>query len=184
MLAMIRLRYWQCVVSPKTWVHSPSHQHHNVSSDYSKMLMAEAKKHLESIIIPSLPAESTSAESQPSDSDGPSQASDTTPPEASTNSSTTSAATSSEHSSETARSPDATASTSSSETPPAASDWSNFTPQTAIAAAHKATKQPGSSTACVLQLRPGSSILTAANLVSQWNPTQTSAAMKGTSLHV
>lgn len=39
-------------------------------------------------------------------------------------------------------------------------------PQTALAAAHKATKQPGSSTALVLQFREGSNTLKASNLVS------------------
>ena len=40
------------------------------------------------------------------------------------------------------------------------------TPQTALAAAHKATKQPGSSTALVLHLTEGSNTLKASNLVS------------------
>lgn len=39
-------------------------------------------------------------------------------------------------------------------------------PQTALAAAHKATKQPGSSTALVLQFKEGSNTLKASNLVS------------------
>lgn len=38
-------------------------------------------------------------------------------------------------------------------------------PQTALAAAHKATKQPGSSTALVLQFKEGSNMLKASNLV-------------------
>ncbi|KAL0047610.1 hypothetical protein WJX82_007709 [Trebouxia sp. C0006] len=46
-----------------------------------------------------------------------------------------------------------------SPTPDAASP-----PQSALAAAHKATKQPGSSTALVLHLREGSDTLTASNL--------------------
>ena len=38
-------------------------------------------------------------------------------------------------------------------------------PQTALAAAHKATRQPGSSTALVLQFKEGSNTLKASNLV-------------------
>lgn len=45
-------------------------------------------------------------------------------------------------------------------------------PQTALAAAHKATKHPGSSTALVLQLREGSNTLKASNLVSLSNHSQ------------
>ena len=41
-------------------------------------------------------------------------------------------------------------------------------PQTALAAAHKATKQPGSATALILQLREGSTTLKASNLVRPW----------------
>ena len=41
-------------------------------------------------------------------------------------------------------------------------------PRTALAAAHKATKQPGSATALILQLREGSTTLKASNLVRPW----------------
>ena len=121
------------------------------------MLMAEAKKHLESMIIPSAPSRDTSSETTSTDGAGPSQQSAGTQPEATTPPSVPSS------SGDEASPSEDSATSSSSEAP----DWSSFTPQTAIAAAHKATKQPGSSTACVLQLRPDSSILTAANLVSE-----------------
>lgn len=46
-----------------------------------------------------------------------------------------------------------------------ASSAADCSPQSALAAAHKATKQPGSSTALVLHLREGSNTLKASNLV-------------------
>ncbi len=49
--------------------------------------------------------------------------------------------------------------------PASASSAADCSPQSALAAAHKATKQPGSSTALVLHLREGSNTLTASNLV-------------------
>ena len=49
--------------------------------------------------------------------------------------------------------------------PASASSAASCSPQSALAAAHKATKQPGSSTALVLHLREGSNTLTASNLV-------------------
>ena len=139
--------------------------------------MAEAKRHLESIIIPSSPQEATTAETSSSSSDSSATASTSTispepaqqaePEKPETSSSSASSSLESSQSSASQLEP--VASTSSSESSPGEADWSNFTPQRAIAAAHKATKQPGSATACVLQLRPGSSVLTAANLVS-WAP--------------
>ena len=127
-------------------------------AEYSKSLMREAKAHFEGAAAVAIRAESAPATSSSNSSQPSGTASSASQPQTA----------------ESGRlhltSRDSSSSSSSASQRADAKDSNaggdaKRNPQTALAAAHKATKQPGSSTALVLQLKEGSSTLKASNLV-------------------
>lgn len=144
--------------------------------------MREAKAYFEEATLATPPSQSDTTspgDLQPTDRQTTPTSDDTLPGEAQSadnqtrsQSDTTSA---SDTSSSASRPPTASnstsAATSSSNAPVQQSNQGSTSsavdrcPQHALAAAHKATKQPGSSTALILQLREGSNTLKASNLV-------------------
>lgn len=149
-------------------------------AEYSRTLMREAKAHFEEATLATPPSQSdtsSSGDTQPTDRQA-SSTSDAASPSGSaqsingtkTASTHTAANCSSELQQPSASNskPPSTIASNDTHGPQSskdsASSAANCSPQTALAAAHKATKQPGSSTALVLHLKEGSNILTASNL--------------------
>ena len=150
-------------------------------AEYSKTLMREAKAHFEEATLATPPSQSgtsSSGNTQPTDG----QASPT--PDAASPSGSAQSTNSIQHArtrtaangsselqqpSASNSKPPSTIASNDTHAPQSsqasASSAANCSPQSALAAAHKATKQPGSSTALVLHLREGSDTLTASNLV-------------------
>lgn len=135
-------------------------------AEYSKSLMREAKAHFEgaATLADSHPSPSTSAET----TNAASTASEPARPAGSGELHL--AARDNFTSNASASQPDDATGNGPSIPPQAGRDADtpvadSRNPRTALAAAHKATKQPGSSTALVLQFREGSNMIKASNLV-------------------
>ena len=166
--------------------------YHLCCAEYSKTLMREAKLHFESFEEETSASDSTesasssaaaknasdqsptsaannqslSQTSPQTSSNSPSTSSNATPaaePPSSSNSNNASPSMSASSSSSASNSSDQRVSSAAS----TSSSQSECNPQTALAAAHKATRQPGSSTALILQLKDGTNTLKASNLVRQ-----------------
>ena len=150
-------------------------------AEYSKTLMREAKAHFEEATLATPPSQSGtsfSGETQPTDGQA-SPIPDTASPSGSSQStngteqtSTRTAANGSsalqQPSASNSKAPSTIATNDThalQSSQSSASSVASCSPQSALAAAHKATKQPGSSTALVLQIREGSNTLKASNLV-------------------
>lgn len=149
-------------------------------AEYSKTLMREAKAHFEEATLATPPSQSGtsfSGETQPTDGQA-SPIPDTASPSGSSQStngteqtSTRTAANGSsalqQPSASNSKAPSTIATNDThalQSSQSSASSVASCSPQSALAAAHKATKQPGSSTALVLQIREGSNTLKASNL--------------------
>ena len=150
-------------------------------AEYSKTLMREAKAHFEEATLATPPSQSGtsfSGDTQPTDGQASSTPDAASPSgslqstngteQASTRTAANGSSALQQPSASNSKAPSTIASndthalqSSQSSTSSAAS----CSPQSALAAAHKATKQPGSSTALVLHLREGSNTLKASNLV-------------------
>ena len=137
-----------------------------VCAEYSRSLMREAKAHFEGATAAATLAESPSTSSEgssrPSAASTSSQATESGRLHLTARDSTSSLASASQDADATDNSPSNLPQTSGSA---GGLEDAMRNPQTALAAAHKATKQPGSSTALVLQFKEGSNILKASNLV-------------------
>ena len=151
-------------------------------SEYSKTLMREAQAYFEEATLATPPSQSDATspgDSQPTDRQTTPTSDDTPPGEAqsadnqtrSQSDSTSVPDISSSASQPSTASNSTSPATGSSNAPVQQSNQGSTSsaidrcPQHALAAAHKATKQPGSSTALILQLREGSNTLKASNLV-------------------
>lgn len=139
-------------------------------AEYSKSLMREAKAHFES--APEAPPRAESAPaSSSSSSSGSSTTSSTSQPQKAESGRLHLTSRDSSSSNGSALQDAIATDRSPSNTSQAGGDASVLgdakrNPQTALAAAHRATKQPGSSTALVLQFTEGSNTLKASNLAS------------------
>ena len=167
---------------------------HACCAEYSKTLMREAKLHFESFEEESSASDSaesaslTAAANTASDGSSSSAGNSQVQSQASQQTSTASASTSSSAASaseppsssnssnaspSTSAASNSSASNSSDQQVSSAASTSSLqsecNPQTALAAAHKATRQPGSSTALILQLKDGTNTLKASNLVRSQN---------------
>ncbi|DBA72128.1 TPA: hypothetical protein ACH3X2_010851 [Trebouxia sp. C0005] len=147
-------------------------------AEYSKTLMREAKAHFEEATLATPPSQSgtsSSADTQPTDGqlsltpDIASQSGSAHSTNGTEHASTSTAANGSSELQQPSASNSKPPSTNNDSQAPqssqaSASSAADCSPQSALAAAHKATKQPGSSTALVLHLREGSNTLKASNL--------------------
>lgn len=149
-------------------------------AEYSKTLMREAKAYFEEATLATPPSQSdatspghlqlTDRQTRTSDGTPPGDAQSADNQIRSESDSTSVSDTSSSASQPSTPSNSNSAVTDSSGAPVQQSSQGNTSsatdrcPQHALAAAHKATKQPGSSTALILQLREGSNTLKASNL--------------------